>query len=191
MIRKGRSSGRLLAMVVLLAGGSVACAQETPTAPVAPIPAQIITAKKVFIANGGVDATSLAAFRRAKEPREPYNQFYIAMKSWGRYELVGTPGEADLVLQLSFSAPLSDCVKLTSYQPQLTLAIFDSQTHFRLWTFTEPVQGAVLKSSWDKNVKQGIGSLIEDLKQIVVQPTVSSPRGVLSDPFQSDRLSAE
>lgn len=163
-------------MVVLLAGGSVACAQETPAAAaVAPIPAQIITAKKVFIANGGVDATSLAAFRRAKEPREPYNQFYIAMKSWGRYELVGRPGEADLVLQLSFNAPISDCVKLTRYQPQLTLAIFDSQTHFRLWTFTEPVQGAVMKSSWDKNVKHGIGSLIEDLKQLVVQHAVPSP----------------
>ena len=120
MIRT-RSSSRLLAMVVLLAGGSVACAQETPAAAVAPIPAQIITGKKVFIANGGVDATSLAAFRRAKEPREPYNQFYIAMKSWGRYELVSTPGEADLVLQLSFNAPISDCVKLTSYQPQLMM----------------------------------------------------------------------
>ena len=175
MIRTGRSSNRLLAMMVLLAGGSVACAQQTPTAPVAPIPAQIITARKVFIANGGVDATSLTAFRRAKEPREPYNQFYIAMKRWGRYEVVGAPGEADLVLQLSFSAPISDCVKSTSYQPQLTLLIFDTQTHFRLWTFTEPVQGAFLKSTWDKNVEKGIGSLIEDLMQLVAEHAVPGP----------------
>ena len=174
MIRAKRSFSRLLTMVVLT-GGSVAWAQGVPAASVAPIPTQIITAKKVFIANGGVDAVSMAAFRRAKEPREPYNRFYIAMKSWGRYELVGTPGEADLVLQLSFSAPISDCVKLTSYQPQLTLAIFDSKTHFRLWTFTEPVQGAFLKSTWDNNVKQGIGSLIEDLKQLVVQDAVPGP----------------
>jgi hypothetical protein len=139
-------------MVVLLAGGSASRAQERQ---VAPIPAQIITAKKAFIANGGVDATSLAAFRRAKEPGEPYNQFYLAMKSWGRYELVGTPGEANLVLELSFSSPISDCVKLTSYEPQLKLAIFDRETHFRLWTLTEPVEGAYRKPTWDKNVRKG------------------------------------
>lgn len=175
MICTGRSSTRLLAMAVLLAGGLAAWAQETQAAEVAPIPPQIITAKKVFISNGGVDATSLAAFRRAKEPNEPYNQFYIAMKNWGRYELVGTAGEADLVLQLRFSAPVSDCVKLTSYQPQLTLGIFDTKTHFRLWTVTEPVEGAYRKATWDKNVKQGIASLIADLAQLVTQPAVPSP----------------
>ena len=97
------------------------------------------------------------------------------MKKWGRYEVVGAPGEADLVLQLSFSAPISDCVKSTSYQPQLTLLIFDTQTHFRLWTFTEPVQGAFLKSTWDKNVEKGIGSLIEDLMQLVAEHAVPGP----------------
>jgi hypothetical protein len=168
-----RRSNGLFATLVFLVGGSVLCAQEKPVPPVAPIPVQIITAKKVFIANGGVDAMSLAAFRRAKEPGEPYNQFYMAMKSWGRFELVATPGEANLVLQLSFTAPIADCIKVTSYQPQLTLAIFDRDTHFRLWTFTEPVEGAYRKATWDKNVKEGIDSLMDDLKQLLVQSAPS------------------
>ena len=48
------------------------------------MPAQIITAKKVFISNGGVDSAALAAFKRAGDANEPYNRFYAAMKSWGR-----------------------------------------------------------------------------------------------------------
>ena len=74
-------------------------------------------------------------------PNEPYDQFYVAMQRWGRYELVGAPADADLVLQLRFSAPLSSC---ETYQPQLTLAILDTKTHFRLWTFTEAVKDALL-----------------------------------------------
>jgi hypothetical protein len=126
------SSLRLLAVVVTLA--PVAWAQQAPAAPVAPVPAQIVTAKTVFISNAGVDATSPVDFKRAR-PTEPYNQFYVAMKRRARYEVVGTPADADLVLQLRFSAPLSSC---ETYQPQLTLAILDTKTHFLLWTFTEP-----------------------------------------------------
>jgi hypothetical protein len=37
----------------------------------APIPAQIITAKKVFISNGGVDSAALAAFKPAGDSNEP------------------------------------------------------------------------------------------------------------------------
>ena len=50
----------------------------------APVPAQVITAKKVFVSNGGVDRQALAAFKRAGDTNEPYNRFYAAMKSWGR-----------------------------------------------------------------------------------------------------------
>jgi hypothetical protein len=46
---------------------------------------------------------------------------------------------ADLVLQLRFSAPLSNC---ETYQPQSTLAVLDTKTHFQLWTFTEMVEDA-------------------------------------------------
>ena len=43
------------------------------------MPAQIITSKKVFISNGGVDSAALAAFKRAGDTNEPYNRFYAAI----------------------------------------------------------------------------------------------------------------
>ena len=39
---------------------------------------------------------------------EPYNRFYAAMKSWGRYELVASPADADWVFEIRFTAPLVD-----------------------------------------------------------------------------------
>ena len=123
------------AVAVLLACRPVSWSQQA-AAP-APIPDQIVAARKVFISNGGVDFASAVDLRRAIGPNAPYNQFYAAMKRWGRYEHVGTPADAELVLQLAFTAPLSS---FHTYQPQLTLAILDTKTHFRLWTLTRGTQ---------------------------------------------------
>ena len=136
----------------------------------APIPAQIITAKKVFISNGGVDSVALAAFKRAGDTNGPYNRFYAAMKSWGRYQLVASPADADLVFEIRFTAPIADFGKTAIYEPQLGLSIFDTKTHFVLWTFTEPVQGAFRKVTWEKNVHQGMKSLLAEIKKLAGTP---------------------
>ena len=92
----------------------------------APIPAQIITSKKIFISHGGVDSAALAACKRAGDTNEPYNRFYAAMKSWGRYALGASPGDADLVFEIRFSAPIADFANTAMYEPQLGRSIFDT-----------------------------------------------------------------
>ena len=177
MTRTQTSSFRLLLVMVFAAGASVAGAQQAPPTRVAPVPTQIVTAKKVFISNAGVDATSPIHFKRVRGPNEPYDQFYVAMKHSGRFELVGAPGDADLVLQLRFSAPLNSC---ETYQPQLTLEILDTNTHFLLWTFTEAVKDVgrhplfELNANWDKNLKECIDNLVEYLTRLAGQPAVAS-----------------
>lgn len=88
------------------------------------------------------------------------------MKTWGHYHLVETPGEADLVLEISFAAPLWDCGKAPVYAPNASLAIFDTKTHFLLWRLTESIDGAWRKATWEKNVNDGIANLVEDLKKL-------------------------
>ncbi len=149
-------------------------AQKSNGTPAAPVPAQIITSTKVFISNAGADSTSLTALRNAEEPDQPYNELYAAMKSWGRYELVAAPADADLVFEIRFTAPLTDCGKVTTYGPQVELAILDTKTHFRLWTLTEPVQGAFRKATWEKNVNQGITSLVNDVKGLSAQTSAAA-----------------
>ena len=143
---------------------------QQPAAPLA-IPAQILAAKKVFIYNGGVDSASSGVSERAVGPNDPYNRFFLAMKAWGRYEIVGTPADADLVLELRFTAPLSSC---QTYQPLLALAILDTKTHFRLWTLTKPVGDARRRAAWDKNLKEGIDNLVDDLRQLATGPAFAS-----------------
>jgi hypothetical protein len=153
-------------------------AQQTDSSVSAPIPAQIPSARRVFISNGGVDPTALSAFQRENEPNKPYNRFYAEMKKWGRYELVGAPGDADLVFEIRFTAPISDCDKTTSYNPGIDLLILDAKTHFVLWTFRESVGGAFRKTTWDKNFDQGMSNLIASLKQIgqsTVTPQATQP----------------
>ena len=152
---------------------SFLAAQQSKEA--APIPAQIISAQKVFISNAGVDGMALAAFKREGEPDKHYSQFYAAMKAWGRYELVADPGDANLVFEIRFTAPISGCDKLTSYAPQFGLSILDAKTHFAIWTLIEPVQGAYRKGTWDKNFNLGLTALMTDLKKL------ADPAAVLAD----------
>jgi len=64
------------------------------------------------------------------------------MKSWGRYELVASPADADWVFEIRFTAPLVDFGTSAMYEPQWELSIFDTKTHFVLCSFTVPVKGA-------------------------------------------------
>ncbi|MGB6876703.1 MAG: hypothetical protein WBD87_11805 [Candidatus Acidiferrales bacterium] len=161
----------LASIAIVLALSGVLRAQEIQGASAAaPVPVQIIDAKKVFISNGGADTIILAAYKRAEQPDQGYNQFYAAMKNWGRYELVAAPAGADLVFEIRFVAPMSDCGKVITYEPQLQLTIADVKTHFELWMVTEPVQTAFRKATWDKNVDQGVTNLLADIKKLAAAP---------------------
>ena len=78
---------------------SVSAAQSKP-APDAPIPAQIMVAKRVFIANGGSDQLTEDDPIFTGGPDRAYNQFYAGIKNWGRFNLVGSPSDADLLLEI-------------------------------------------------------------------------------------------
>jgi hypothetical protein len=132
----------------------------------APVPAQILASNKAFISNAGLDGPSAAAFKREGDPDRPYKQFYAAMKSWGRYELVTAPGDADLIFEIRFTAQLGNCGDSTCYAPQFGLSILDAKSHFTLWTLTEPVQGAIRKATFDKNVNKGMANLMNDVKKL-------------------------
>src|SRR5260370_14484089 len=68
----------------------------------APLPAQIFTARKIFVSNAGDE--TLGEFSGG--PDRAYNQLYTALKGWGRYELVAVPADAALVFEISFAKPL-------------------------------------------------------------------------------------
>src|SRR6266576_6551887 len=87
-----------LAMPLL--SGPISAAQQKKPTHLAPIPGQILTANKGFIANGGGDESRYEAASYSGGPDRAYNEFYAAIKTCGRYELVAAPGDADLVFEI-------------------------------------------------------------------------------------------
>jgi hypothetical protein len=150
---------QILLAVAMIAVPALSAQQPAPLA--APVPVQIASGKKVFISNGGSDVSSQSGFRLYGVPAQIYGPFYSAMQNWGHYELVATPGEADLVFQIkSSNMP-------TSYF-QLEAAIFDARTHFLLWSVSEPVESANRRATWLKNFDKGMDALMDDIKELAV-----------------------
>jgi hypothetical protein len=147
--------------------------QQPQATTAGPVPAQIVAARKVFISNAGADLAAQATFKRAGEPDQAYNHFYTAMQTRGRYEIVSAPGDADLVLELGFTAPMYyNGGGAVIYEPQFGLRILDAKTHFLLWSLTEPVEGAFRKTTWLENFDHGLDALMDDLKKLALPASV-------------------
>jgi hypothetical protein len=168
-------------LAVSLSCGYLCAAQEFKRVPPAPVPPLILAAKKVFIANGGGDESLFDTPQYSGGPDRLYNEFYAAMKSWGRYELVSTPGEADLVFEIRLtmlepmqSEPLGG--QNPRYDSQFRLVIRDVKTHETLWGLTEHAQAAILQGNRDKNFERALAAILSELRKIA-GPAQATARG--------------
>jgi hypothetical protein len=173
-----RSRVKWAALALALSAAPFSVAQtKTGALAKAPVPAQIAAARKVFISYAGVDSVSLETFKWiGDDPDQAYDQFYAAMKSWGRYDLVSAPADADLVMEIRFVTPSYSNGKVATAEPQWGLTILDAKTRFTLWTMTEPVETANRKPTWAKNIQQGMTNLMEHLKDLTGDETNSGTK---------------
>jgi hypothetical protein len=140
--------------------------------PVAPLPAVIVNAKKIFLSNGG--GSNLA-----------YDAFYSKMKEWGKYEIVGSPEEADLIVELSYRVEdkgtrvwsstntYDKTTQVHSRQiidPQLILTIYDAKTKNSLWSETDHRRLARREKNREKETVNSAQRLVDDLKTRVSVP---------------------
>lgn len=156
----------LLFVVCFVVSCSFAGAARAQESPSAPMPSQLLSAKKVFISNGGGDINLGIGPQGqfAGLPVRPYNDFYAAMKSWGRYELVGAPADADLIFEISFSETFFG----NSIQSKFRLLVLDPKTHFVLWPFAEYIEAAAKAANREKNFEQGMSQVVADAKSLAV-----------------------
>jgi hypothetical protein len=145
-------------------------AQQSKGSAPAPVPSQISAAQKVFISNAGGESLETVIDETVFNggPDRPYNQFYAAMKSWGRCELVSSPADADLILEISWV--LTDTGLRLPVLGQLRLVVIDPKTHVTLWNLTEYVRGAILLGNRDKNFDQAMNTVVGRLKSLTLSP---------------------
>lgn len=166
----------------VLLGDTVTKAQDTlsapPSVPQAPVPAPLLNAKKVFISNAGADS-GLFPHPFSGDPDRPYNQFYAGVKSWGRYELVDDPADADLVFELHLSSPSGPQNPnkqngASDPLPMFRLTILDRRTHYVLWALTESVGFAYLQKTHDHNFDLALAAITDDVKRLTSVPVAAN-----------------
>jgi hypothetical protein len=159
---------------------SVLAAGQPKQGPRAPVPAQILTAKKVFVVNAGADGGSYPDPPFSGEPDRTYNNFYAAMKTWGHYELVGAPSDADFLLEIRFTvrpALVPGLVQRgdTAYwDAQFRLVIRDPKSHAKLWVLTEQVEKAILQGNRDKNFDQALARIVAGMQRLTAPSTLAA-----------------
>jgi hypothetical protein len=153
-------------------------ATPPPAVSLAPGPPALLNAKTVFISNAGADS-GLFPHPFSGDPDRPYNQFYAAMQSWGRYQLVADPSEADIVFELQLIAPPgpSSGNKVNGASdpvPMFRLVIYDRKTHYVLWALTESIWVALLQKTHDNNFDSALNAITTDLKRLTSAPNTAA-----------------
>lgn len=154
--------GRIIffgATAVLLISPSLRAQQPAPLA-AAPVPPQVAHAKKVFIVNAeGTNDPRVTKYIGGSNG--VYNQFYANVKNTGRFEPTSGPAEADVALEVTLSM-----YDLIPGNARFKLAILDPKTNLLLWTISEPVEGAILTKTAQKNIAQSLARLTQDLVMV-------------------------
>jgi hypothetical protein len=142
---------------------------QTASPAQAPVPPQIAAAHTVFLVNDSAAANFPVTDDIA------YNDVYAALQDWGHFQLVTSPGQADLVFQLRDIAPITGVYgdRTGAYainSPAFQLAIKDPKTNVTLWTITSPVMLAGRRASRERWLNIAVTNLISRVKVLANQP---------------------
>ncbi len=140
--------------------------------PPAPLPMVIINAQKAFITNGG--GSDLA-----------YDAFYAKMKDWGKYQIVGSPDDADLIVELAYRVEhggtrvwsstntYNGTTQVHSAQivdPQLVLTIYDAKSKNSLWSTIDHRRLARMEKNREKETINSAERLVDELRTRAALP---------------------
>jgi hypothetical protein len=154
---------------VLVSAASMQAQQSAYTQP-GPVPPAITSARTLFVSNAGADS-GLFPEPFSGDPNRAYTEFYSGLKASGKYEIVGDPSEADLVLELQLTAPNgpskgSKVNGASDPVPMLRLVVYDRKTHYVLWAMTESIEIAFRQKTHDKNFDEAIAAIVADFEGI-------------------------
>jgi hypothetical protein len=161
------------AVLILFMSLNAVAGKSRKDVPVAPLPTVIVNAQKVFLTNGG--GSDLA-----------YDTpLYSEMKTWNKYQIVGSPDQADLIIELAYrvehggtrvwssSNSYDGTTQVHSAQivdPQLVLTIFDAKSTNSLWSTIDHRRLARREKNREKETINSTGRLVDELKSRVSVP---------------------
>ncbi len=167
----------------------VLAAAPPKQAPPAPVPAQILAAKKVFVVNGGADAGAYPIAPFSGEQARAYNSFYAAMTTRGHYQLVGAPSDADLPIEIRFTVRPGPVLHGDTWywDAQFRPTMRDPKANTLLWAMTEQVEEAQLPGNRDKNFDQALARIVVDLQRLTALSTFGDANSQEGGPSAAHR----
>jgi hypothetical protein len=156
--------------VLVLGMALTAFAQSTSSRANAPIPAPIISAKTAFIANGGSDDFTQDGNIYSGGPNRAYKEFYDAMKTLGRYRLVPSPSDADIVIEIRVNSAVVVSGNIFRMESLLRATVIEPKTHITLWAVSANVAPGNRQSSRDRNFSDALDSVVTQLKEVSRAP---------------------
>ncbi len=165
---------KYFAMICLLAfaSGYLSGQRTRKDIPAASLPGAIVNAQRVFLSNGG--GSDLA-----------YDAFYSAMKTWGKYKIVGSPDDADLVVELAYRVVdkgtrvwsstntyngATDVHSREITDPHLVLTIYDAKTKNSLWLTIDHRRLARREKNREKETINSAERLVDELRTRAALP---------------------
>jgi hypothetical protein len=109
-------------------------------------------------------------------PDRAYNEFYAGVKDLGRLEIVGSPAEADLLLEIRaevLTVSLGGKAG-SSDTPVFHLQIRDPKTNVLLWGFHVHSEFSMGQGASDRNFDQAIDRLVDDLRALITPAPASA-----------------
>ena len=158
---------RWIALLICIFGSVLSPAQKSrKDVPLAPLPEAVIGAKKIFLANGG--GSDLA-----------FDRFYADVKEWGRWELVGSPEGADLIVELAYrvdnagtrvwsasnaEAGTTQVFSAQILDPHCVLTIYDGKSKTSLWATVDHARLARREKNREKELINSADRLVGQLR---------------------------
>ncbi len=142
---------RLIALITAFA--AVVPGKTRTDIPLAPLPAKVLTAKKIFVVN--VCQDDLA-----------YDAVYAALKNWGRFEMVDSAEASDLIFEVgTVIYPTRVHVNNRAVlDEQILLTILDSASKGPLWSTGERCRFAIRAKNREKETIDTAERLVNGLK---------------------------
>ena len=161
-----------MAMVATLTVVAQEKASAEPKKPVfVPPSARLAAAKSALVKNGGGSEI-------------PYNVISSGMEGWGRFKLVDSSPEADIVVEVtspeeeggvsvgSRTRTATGRTEETTTSRNLSsggirLLVYDAKTHVALWSASEPAKGAMRQKAREDNLVQAAARLLTKFRERV------------------------
>lgn len=146
-----------IALATLFAATSCLSAQ-TPLH--APLPAQLLSAKSIFLSNAGTADNQYSTV--------VYDDLYNSIAVTKHYQIVATPAEADLTIEASLNRIPDTVTNGTSYNRIfIQVVIRDPKTQALLWVITENVAGNAFRSkTFEKILGTTVAKVVTDLANL-------------------------